>query len=37
MENDIIKFVDGYGSIILEDKRKAAKVKPKREPTTGKT
>ena len=35
--NDAIKFVDGYGSMILEAKRKAAEEEPKPEPTKAKT
>ena len=32
-----IKFLDDYGSMILEVKRKAAEEKPKPEPTKAKT
>ena len=35
--NNAIKFVDDYGSMILEAKRKAAEEEPKPEPTKAKT
>ena len=35
--NDAIKFVDDYGLMILEAKRKAAEEEPKPEPTKAKT
>ena len=35
--NDAIKFVDDYGPMILEAKRKAAEEEPKPEPTKAKT
>ena len=35
--NDAIKFLDGYGSMILEAKRKAVEEEPKPEPTKAKT
>ena len=35
--NDVIKFVDDYGSMILKAKRKAVKEEPKPEPTKAKT
>ena len=34
--NDAIKFLDDYGSMILEAKRKAAEEEPKPEPTKAK-
>ena len=34
---DAIKFVDDYGSIILEAKRKEAEEEPKPEPSKGKS
>ena len=35
--SDAIKFVDDYGSMILEAKKKAAEEEPKPEPTKAKT
>ena len=35
--SDAVKFVDDYGSMILEAKRKAAEEEPKPEPTKAKT
>ena len=35
--NDATKFVDGYGSMILEAKRKAAEKESKPEPTKANT
>ena len=35
--NDAIKFIDGYGLMILEAKRKAPEEEPKPEPTKAKT
>ena len=35
--NDAIRFVDDYGSMILEAKRKAAEEEPKPEPSKLKT
>ena len=34
---DVIKFVDIYGSMILEAERKEAKGEPNREPSKAKT
>ena len=36
-KNDAINFVDDYGSMILEAKRKAAEEEPKPEPSVAKT
>ena len=36
-KNDSIKFVDDYGSMTVETKRKAAEEEPKPEPTKAKT